>query len=136
MVDPQPQTVLPFVDLFSRPDGRFARVGYRTAGFDYALASVELPIQLLEQAVASGLDLSTRITPSGHVVSYICGRSEAAPLDLRFVTSIDRLISQTVSPSNLHLEEASSNDLKELLKSLELAMEHVRTALGRTSAEI
>ena len=34
------------------------------------------------------------------------------------------------------LEEASSNDSKELLKSLELAMEHVRAALVRTGTEV
>lgn len=98
--------------------------------------SVELPIQLLEQAVASGLDLTTRITPSGKIVSDIRGWSETALTDLRLVTSIDILISQAVSPNNLRLEEASLAELHELLKSLESGIEHVKAALRRTNAEV
>jgi hypothetical protein len=135
MVDMPPQTVEPFVDLLNRPDGRFARVGYRPAGFGETLVSIELPIQLLEQAVACGLDLTTRITPSGEVVSDIRGWSENALTDLRLATSIDILISQVVSPGNLRLEEASLAELNNLLKSLELSIEQVKAALRRTSVE-
>jgi hypothetical protein len=137
MVDTLPaQTVELFVDLLNRPDGRFARVGYRPVGSEQALICVELPIQLLEQAVASGLDLTTRITPSGEVVCDIHGWSETALSDLRLVTSIDLLISQMVSPDNLRLEEASLAELNELLKSLELGIEQVKAALRRTSVEV
>ena len=136
MVDVPPQTVEPFVDLLNRPNGRFARVGYRPAGFEHHLMSVELPIQLLEEAVAHGLNLTTRITPSGEVVSDLCGWSETALTDLRLVTSIDILISQMVSPENLRLEEASLAELNELLKSLESSVEQVKAALRRTSVEV
>jgi hypothetical protein len=127
--------VEPFVDLLNRPDGRFACVGYRPTGLGEALVSVELPLQLLEQAVACGLDLTTRITPSGEVVSEICGWSEIAPTDLRSATSIDILVSQVVSPDNLRLEEASWAELNKLLKSLELSIEQVKAALQRTRVE-
>jgi hypothetical protein len=136
MADTPPQMVEPFVDLLNRSDGRFARVGYRSAGFGEALASVELPIQLLEQAVACGLGLTTRITPSGEVVSGIRGWSETPLTDVRLVTSIDILISQVVSPDNLRLEEASLAELNELLKSLELGIEQVKAALRRTSVKV
>lgn len=136
MVGTSPRTVEPFIDLLNRPDGRIARVGYRPAGFGEALVSVELPIQLLEQAVACGLDVTTRITPSGEVVSVIRGWSETALSDLRSVTSIDSLISQVVSPHNLRLEETSLSELNNLLKALELSIEQVRDALQRTSAEV
>jgi hypothetical protein len=135
MVDTPTQTVEPFVDLLNRPDGRFARVGYRPAGFGKAVVSVELPIQLLEKAVARGLDLTTRITPSGEVATDICGWSETALTDLRLVTSLEILISQAVSPDNLRLEEASLAELNELLKSLELSIEQVKAALRRTSVD-
>lgn len=136
MVDAPPQTVETFVDLVSRPDGRFARVGYRAAGLDRILASVELPIHVLEQAVTSGLELFTMVTPAGEIVSHVFGSSDSALSDLRSVTSIDRLVSQTVSANNLRLEEASPTELGELLKSLELAIEHVRAALIRIRVEI
>jgi len=39
MVDVPPLTVEPFLDLLNRPEGRFARAGYRPAGFEEALMS-------------------------------------------------------------------------------------------------
>jgi hypothetical protein len=136
MAHAHPPAVEPFVDLISRPTGHFARVGYRAAGLDQILASVELPIQSLEQAVTSGLELSTIVTPRGEIVSQIFGSSQSALSDLRSATSIDTLVSQTVSPNNLRLEEVSTKELGELLESLELAIKHVRAALIRTSVEI
>jgi hypothetical protein len=135
MVATSSPTVEPFVDLLDRPEGRFARVGYRPAGLEEAVMSVQLPIQLLEQAVACGLDLTTRITPSGEVVSGIRGQSETALADLRSVTAIDILIAQVVSPENLRLEEASLSELNQLLRSLEFSIEQVKAALRRTSVE-
>jgi len=100
------------------------------------MASIELPIQILEQVLASGLELATVITPTGEIISRIFGSSEFALSDLRSATSIDALVSQTVSPNNLRLEEVSTTELRELLKSLETAVGYVRTALMRTSVEV
>lgn len=133
MADAQLQTLEPFVELISRPDGRLARVGYRPAGLDRILASVELPAHVLERAVTSDLEISLRVTPAGEVVSQIFSSSETALSEVRFSATIDHLISHTVSLNNLRLEEASPRELGELLKSLELAVEHVRTALTQTS---
>ena len=136
MVVTPPHTVKPFVELLNRPDGRFARVGYRPVGFEHDLVSVELPIQILEQAITRGLDLTTRITPSGDVVSHIRGWSETELINLRLVTSIDILISQAVNPDNLRLEEASLAELNELRRSLELGIEQVKAALRRAGVEV
>ena len=136
MVDTPPHTVKPFVELLNRPDGRFVRVGYRPVGFEHDLVSVELPIQILEQAITRGLDLTTRITPSGEVVSHIRGWSETELINLRLVTSIDILISQAVNPDNLRLEEASLAELNELRRSLELGIEQVKAALRRAGVEV
>lgn len=130
MIDTPPQTVEPFVEILDRPDGRFARVGYRRAALGEAILSVQLPIQLLEQAVAYGLDLTTRITPSGEVVSDIRGWSEAALTDLRSVTPIDIMISQVVNPDNLHMEEACPHELNSLLQQLEISVQRVKAALS------
>ena len=130
MIDTSPQIVEPFVEILNRPDGRFARVGYRPAALGEAVVSVQLPIQLLEQAVACGLDLTTRITLSGEVVSDIRGWSETALADLRLVTPIDILISQVVSPDNLHMEEAGPHELNSLLQQLEISVQRVKAALS------
>jgi hypothetical protein len=123
MVDAPPQTVDPFVDLVNRPNGRFALVGYRAAGLDQTLTSVELPIL-------------TKITPAGEIVSNIFGSSNDALSCPPSVATIDYLVSQAVSPNNLRLEEASSKELDALLRSLELAVQHVRAALMHERAAV
>ena len=127
--------VKPFVDKVSLPDGRLFRVGYRAEGLDSILAGVELPAEVLEQEIASGLELVTTISPSGEIVSQIFSSSGLALLGPRSVVSIDRLISQTVSRDNLRLEEVPASELRGLLRLLEASIEHVRTALAQTCAE-
>jgi hypothetical protein len=136
MVDYPAQTVTPFLDIQNRPEGRFARVGYRPLAFENAVACLELPFQLFEQAVGCGLDLTTRITPSGEVVSNVSGSSETSQTYLRSVSSIDILISQAVSADNFRLEEASLADLQEFLKKLESGIEHVKVAVRRMSVAV
>lgn len=136
MVDAPPQTVDPFVDLVNRPNGRFALVGYRAAGLDQTLTSVELPILMLEEAITTGLEIFTKITPAGEIVSNIFGSSNDALSCPPSVATIDYLVSQAVSPNNLRLEEASSKELDALLRSLELAVQHVRAALMHERAAV
>ena len=136
MVNVRTASVEPFVDRVALPDGRFFRVGYRAEGLDYILAGVELPVHVLEQEIASGLELVITVSPAGEIVSQIVGSSGLALLKPRAVASIDHLISATVSTSNLRLEEASTSELRGLLRSLELSIEHVRTALAQVCAEV
>jgi hypothetical protein len=132
-------SVKPFVDRVlldrSSADGLFFRVGYRTEGTDYVLSAVDLPVQILEQEVASGLQLVTTVTPSGEVVSQIVGSSGLTLPSPRSTPSIHNLVSQTVSRHNLRLEEASTSELCDLLKTLEAAIDDVRAALSQTCSE-
>ncbi len=135
MVNAHPPSVEPFVDRVSLPDGRFFRVGYRTEGLDHILAGVELPVYMLEEEIASGLELVTTVSPSGEVVSQIHASSGLEVLRTRSVVPLDRLILETVSTNSLRLEEASTSDLRGLLRSLEQSIEYVKTALARMCAE-
>ena len=132
-------SVEPFVDRVlldrSSPDGYFFRVGYRTEGTDYVLSAVDLPVQVLEREVASGLQLVTTVTPSGEVVSQIVGSSGLALLSPRSITSIHSLVSQTISKDNLRLEEASTSELCDLLTTLEAAIDDVRAVLSQIRFE-
>lgn len=121
----------PFVEQVAMTDGRLIRIGYRADGMDFILASVELPVEVLEHEIASGLELVTTIRPSGEIVSQIFGSSGLALEEPRSIVSIDRLVSQTVGSESLRLEELPTSELSGLLRSLEASIEHVRTALGQ-----
>lgn len=125
----------PFVDRVALPNGRFFRVGYRAEGLDDILAVVEVPVHVLEDEIASGLELVIQVSPSGEVVSQIVASSGLDLLRPRTSVPINHLILETVGANSLRLEEASTSELRTLLRSLELSVEHVRTALAKTCAE-
>lgn len=121
----------PFVEQVAFTDGRLLRIGYRADGVETILASVELPVEVLEQEIAGGLELVTTISPSGEIVSQIFGSSGLVLERPRSIVSIDRLVSQTVDRDSLRLEELPASELNGLLRSLEESIEHVRTALAQ-----
>ena len=121
----------PFVEQVSFTEGRLLRIGYRADGVDSILASVELPVETLEQEIAGGLELVTTISASGEIVSQIYGSSGSVLEGARSIVSIDRLVSQTVDRDSLRLEELPASELSGLLRSLEAAIEHVRIALAQ-----
>lgn len=121
----------PFVEQIALTEGRLIRIGYRADAVGSILASVELPVELLEQEVVGGLELVTTIRPSGEIVSQIFGSSGSALEGACSIVSIDRLVSQTVDRDNLRLEEVPAGELSGLLRSLEASIEHVRTALAQ-----
>ena len=131
MTNARTPSIKPFVEQVSLIDKRLLRVGYRAEGSDSFLASLELPVELLEHEIAAGLELVTTISPSGEIVSLIFG-SSGLVLGMSYSTvSIDRLVSQTVDSDNLRLEELPTSELSGLLRSLEASVEHVRTALAQ-----
>lgn len=121
----------PFVEQVAMTKGRLLRIGYRAEGTDVILASVELPVEILEQEIASGLELVTAIRPSGEIVSQIFGSSGTVLEATRSIVSIDRLVSQTVDRDSLRLEELRASELNGLLRSLEASIDRVRTALAQ-----
>lgn len=121
----------PFVEQVSFTDGQLLRIGYRADGVDSILASVELPVEVLEREIAGGLELVTTISASGEIVSQIFGSSGSVLEGARSIVSIDRLVLQTVDKDSLRLEELPASELNGLLKSLEASVEHVRTALAQ-----
>lgn len=131
MTNARTPSIKPFVEQVSLIDKRLLRVGYRAEGSDSFLASLELPVELLEHEIAAGLELVTTISPSGEIVSLIFGSSGLVLGRSYSTVSIDRLVSQTVDSDNLRLEELPTSELSGLLRSLEASIEHVRTALAQ-----
>ncbi|MCP1762385.1 hypothetical protein [Bradyrhizobium japonicum] len=131
MTNARTPSIKPFVEQVSLIDKRLLRVGYRAEGSDSFLASLELPVELLEHEIAAGLELVTTISPSGEIVSLIFGSSGLVLGRSYSTVSIDRLVSQTVDSDNLRLEELPTSELNGLLRSLEASIEYVRTALAQ-----
>ena len=130
MTKARPSSAKPFVEQVSLAEGRILRIGYRADGVGSILASVELPVEVLEQEIASYLELVTTIRPSGEVVSQVFGSSGLALEGPHSSVPIDRLVLQTVDSNSLRLEELPTSELSGLLRSLEASIEHVRTALA------
>ncbi|ODM77110.1 hypothetical protein A6X20_02945 [Bradyrhizobium elkanii] len=107
------------------------RVGYRQGEHD--LVSIDIPVLLLERALAAHLQVIIRVTTSGQVVSQLADSSGSLLSEPQSIASIERLISETVCAESIRLEEATANELRGLLTSLEIAIDQVRAALATIS---
>lgn len=131
------RAVEPFVNRVSPSEASanspLFRVGYRTE--NYVLSTIDLPVDVLEEEIASGLRLVATVSPSGEVRSQIVGSSGLTLLGPRLITTIHDLVLQAACKDTLRLEEASAIELTNLLRTLESAIDHVRTALAQARVE-
>jgi hypothetical protein len=112
------------------------RLGYRVHGTGDVIAAIEIPAEIVEQAVTSKLFVSVRMSPDGELEpapedstsTVFAARLGAAQIP------IDVLVAQVVAPENLRLEEAGAEELKTLLTRLERSIAHVKDALARWKA--
>jgi hypothetical protein len=107
------------------------RVGYRVHGTGEVIAAINIPAQIVEQAVTSKLSISVTMSPTGELsaTSSSCAATfDSAPI------AIDILVAQVVAPENLHLEEADPDELRTLLVRLERSVTCVKDALTRCGA--
>jgi hypothetical protein len=112
------------------------RLGYRIHGTGDLIAAIEIPAEIVEQAVTSKLFVSVRMSPDGELEpapedstsTVFAARLGAAQIP------IDVLVAQVVAPENLRLEEAGAEKLKTLLTRLERSIAHVKDALARWKA--
>ena len=110
---------------------RFVRAGYRRGEHD--VVSIDLPIQLLEKKLAAHLQVVVRVTPSGQIACHLVDSSGSLLPEPQTTASLEQLISETVCTENIRLEEATVNELRELLTSLEVAIDQVQAALATIS---
>ncbi|MDH2385473.1 hypothetical protein [Bradyrhizobium sp. CER78] len=104
------------------------RAGYRQG--DHDVVSIDVPIQLLEKELAAHLEMVVRVTPTGQIASHLVDSSGSLLPAPKLTTSIEQLVSETVSAENIRLEEATANELRSLLSSLEAAIDQVQAALA------
>lgn len=110
------------------------RIGYRVQETGHILAAIEIPAEIIEEAVASKLSASVMMSPNGElavatgVFSFLNTCYESARI------AIDILVAQVVAPENLRLEEAGPDELGTLLIRLERSVTCVKDALARCDA--
>ena len=112
------------------------RLGYRVHGTGDVIAAIEIPAEIVEEAVTSKLFVCVRMSPDGELEPApedSTSTAFAARLGAKQIP-IDVLVAQVVAPENLRLEEAGAEELETLLTRLERSIAHVKDALARWKA--
>jgi hypothetical protein len=130
------QSIEPFVERVclhqARPFDSLYRLGYRAVGTDTIVAAIEIPARLLEEEISYNLRWSCRLSPDGNVTPESSFQNDRASSTGTWAASLplDQLIRSTLVPQNLHMEEATIEDLTTLLQILEDSANLVRDALA------
>jgi hypothetical protein len=122
------------LEPFAEICGDTYRFGYRIVGASDYVSVVELPIQIVEQAVLPRASLTARIGPDGAVfplLSHAADTTIGIPTD---VEALDVLVQRAVNTENLRMEEATVSDLNALLQRLECSISLVKNAISQMSS--
>ena len=108
------------------------RFGYRAETTKVVLAAIEIPAEIIENAVTSKLSISITMSPAGELAATATDTYASAPAcpDTAPIP-IDLLVAQVLAPENLRLEEAVGDELRTLLVRLERSVTCVKDALAR-----
>jgi hypothetical protein len=111
------------------------RIGYRVHGTGEVIAAINIPAEIVEEAVTSKLSISVTLSPTGEVTAALEESTPAyvANFDSTLIP-IDALVARVVAPEYLHLEEAGGDELRTLLVRLERSVTCVKDALKRCGA--
>jgi hypothetical protein len=125
------------LEPFAEVAGDTYRFGYRTVGVSDYVSAVEVPIQIVEQAVLMRASLTVRIGPDGTVFPHMLSSHDAntAPDPPTDVEALDVLVRKAVNTENLRMEEATASDLNTLLQRLERSISLVKDAISQISSE-
>jgi hypothetical protein len=105
------------------------RVGFRLLVTQAIVAQLEIPAEVIEQAVLAKLFVAPRLTPDGKVTADISGPHDLNSHFEIAAIPIDELVIAAMTPENLRLEDVTSSDLNKLLGLLEQSIMKVRVAL-------
>jgi hypothetical protein len=89
------------------------------------MASVEIPVELIERTVLANLSLEVALSADGEIAFAAHGRASACS-SLRKTVSVDGLVEAFLTDSNLRLEEITERELRALLKRLQKSVKAVQ----------
>ncbi|WP_271592001.1 hypothetical protein [Bradyrhizobium sp. CCBAU 65884] len=130
-----PETVQLFP--FAEVAGDTYRFGYRAIGVREYVSAVEMPAQLVEQAVRTRASSTVEISPDGMVIAHVLWShaSDTMPDSSTDLEALDVLVRRAVTFENLRMEEATVSDLNRLLQRLERSISLVKDAISQMSSE-
>jgi hypothetical protein len=108
------------------------RIGYRRQNGE-VVSEIIVSARLLEEALYSSISIDLALSADG-VVSASLSESVTNNQGGRSVRAIDDLLRATLTKKNLHVEEASVSQLRELLNRLEKSIDMVRHAIDQMTA--
>ncbi|MCK1274426.1 hypothetical protein IVB46_04110 [Bradyrhizobium sp. 61] len=104
-----------------------ATVGYRDASTGSVIASLEIPVQVIERAVLENASVDITLLSNGEIASAVVGA--ASDCLLRTTVSIDSLVDAFLTNENLDKEEATEAELRTLLGRLYKSVEVVERTI-------
>lgn len=108
------------IEPFVECEGGVCRIGYRGGGGEYALASLEVPLDLVSDAIAARDLIRISMSYDGNVGTSVA--QAAIPLD--------ELVLDLLSADSLRMEEPTRAELIVLLERLQRSVETVKSAIG------
>ncbi|BBB98542.1 MULTISPECIES: hypothetical protein [Bradyrhizobium] len=119
----------PFSEVLSptgaRWSGEVVRLGYRIAGTDTVLTSIEVPLAVVRESIPR--ELAINLDPRGLVTASVeCYTKET---EFRAVSLVD-LVRQLLHADRIRMEEIGMSDLEALLHILKISMQLVEAKMA------
>jgi hypothetical protein len=111
------------------------RFGYRIPDTNTVLASVEVPLSVVQQSIPQ--ELSVKLSQNGAVIASLDLEGGAGCNGIMEV-SLVQLVEELIEPHHLSMEEVKPSDLEVLLLKLESSARLVRAAMSslKSSTEL
>ncbi|WP_128970827.1 hypothetical protein [Bradyrhizobium tropiciagri] len=106
-----------------------SNVGYLDVSTGRVVASLEVPLGLIERAVLANVSVEIALAGDGRIASSVAGEASAYSSAVKTV-SIDHLIQEFLAGDNLRLEETTQAELRTLLNRLQDSARAVQRAIA------
>ncbi|MBR1187356.1 hypothetical protein [Bradyrhizobium sp. AUGA SZCCT0160] len=127
--------VEPFGEVYHLNDAGHSnevlRFGYRVAGTDTVLASIAVPLSVVQRALPR--EVSARLDPNGTIYVSLELDELGGSAHFEEITLV-RLVEQLLESRNLSMEEIEASELETLLWTFEASIQLVKAALANVKA--
>jgi hypothetical protein len=122
------------VGAFAKCGQSTATVGFHDVSTNEEVASIEIPVRVVEAAVLENASMEITLSGDGEIGSAVAGSLSDCYL-IRSSVTIDQLIEAFVDGHNLHKEEATVAELTTLLGRLYKSVGAVEHAIRLLEAK-
>jgi len=105
-----------------------SNIGYRDILTGQVVASVEIPVELIERTVLANASVEILLSADGEVASAVHGRASACS-SLKKIVFVDDLVEAFLADRNLHMEETTERELRTLLERLQKSVQAVQRTI-------